>query len=182
MLDLLNEVVSIVAADAVGAATTKYWASQLDKSAIVRGVDENNNGVRDDFERLIGDKVKDPKQRNMLFHMLSYMDKNIEFGLTKAETDKEEALALFKEYDLVNVFQCLSRDNQTYYTFISNNYANTKERYKALTVYNKAFLKNKYRAKAGKVDCDAFAASIPNYTVNELTVKVEAPKTETATN
>lgn len=170
--DLITAI-AIVASDVGGAAVGKAMMIDLDKTAEIRGVDANENGIRDDFERMLIKKVKDDRQRNMLYHMVSYMDKAVVFGSTKTVDDKEEALEIFKSYDLGKVFQCVSRDEQSIYTFIDKNFPNTKERKHAYAVFNTAFAKTKYRSKTPLSNCDVFAESLPDYVSTEFKEPVE---------
>jgi hypothetical protein len=167
MFDLITAV-TIVASDLGGTAIGNAMMIDLDKSAEIRGVDENKNGLRDDFEKMLINKVKDDKERNMLYHMLTYMDKAIEFGSTKSVDQKEEALEIFKTYELNKVFQCVSRGGQSLYTFIDKKFPSTKERKKAYVTFNNAFAKNKYKVEKGMVNCDVFYSGIPNYTETEF--------------
>lgn len=180
MFDLVAAV-AIVASDLGGAAIGKAMMIDLDESAEIRGVDANNNGIRDDFERMLIKKVKDDKQRNMLYHMLSFMDKAIVFGNTKGEADQEEALELFKSYNLGKIFQCVSRSEKSLYTFIDKNYPNTKERKQAYASYNMTFSKTKFKSRTPLGGCDEYAASIPDYVSTEFKAKADASDATAAT-
>lgn len=168
MSDLLTAL-TIIVSDVGGAAIGKAQMIDLDKSAEIRGVDTNQNGLRDDFERMLIKKVKNDKDRNMLYHMLSFMDKAVVFGNTKTVDDQDEAVEIFKSYELHLVFQCVPRAEKSIYTFIDKNFPNTNERKQAYAVFNTAFAKAKYRTKPQlKYNCNAFAESIPNYVANEF--------------
>src|SRR5690606_13960811 len=98
-MDFLTGIVMAVGAE-IGTAVHEKNLVDWDKSAIVVGVDQNNNVLRDDFEKMLVNRVADDKTRNMLFHMLGYMNEAIVFGSTKTEKDTEEALQIFKKYEL----------------------------------------------------------------------------------
>lgn len=152
----------------IGTAVHEKNLVDFDKTEQVMGVDVNANGLRDDFERMLIARVSDDKARNMLFHVLTYSQKAIEFGSTKTKEDAVEAAALADSYGVNRVFQCLNRQDQNMFNYVLNNMPNTEDRKVATNTFNAAFAKSKYKFKNVRLKCDQFAASLPDYVSTEF--------------
>lgn len=155
----------------IGTAVHEKNLVDFDKTELVMGIDENKNGLRDDFERMLIARVSDDKARNMLFHVQSYAEKAIEFGSTKTIEDTADAAALADQYAVNKVFKCLSRQDQNMFNYILKNVPNTQDRIVATNNFNAAFKKSKYKFKNEKFDCDAFTAGLPDYVSTQMTLK-----------
>lgn len=166
-MDFLVAAVMAIGAE-IGTAVHEKNLVNFDKTELVMGIDENANGLRDDFERMLISRVADDKGRNMLYHVLTYSQKAIEFGSTKTADDTQDAVALAEAYGINNLFQCLSRQDQNMYTYVLNNMPNTDSRKVATNVYNAAIKKAKYKFKNVRVNCDVLAASLPDYVSTEF--------------
>lgn len=165
-MDFLSAVLMTVLSD----GATQVEAANIvdfDETETLVGVDSNENGLRDDFERMLRDKVKDEGARNILYHMLTYMQKSVDLGATKNAEDSAEVVAFFNEYKLNHIFQCLPRGEQAKYTYIDKKFANTPARKSAYQNYNN-ILRGKITFSKAKVNCEEYKATLPNYIVGEL--------------
>ena len=165
---VMFDLIAAIVVDVGGTALDKAAMIDLDKSAEIRGVDENKNDIRDDFERMLIKKVKEDNQRNLLYHLLRYMDEAVVSGSSMSVNDMDKALEIYKKYNLESVYQCLSRHDKSKYMYIEKNYSNNAERKQAYNNFNIAFSKNKYRAKVKRVDCQLFMQTIPDYVSTEF--------------